>query len=133
MRSTEVGDIQAMDVTTPDSQQQGAPQDIQAMDISSHQMINWFQGTSKSWAPTNTLLNRLLGEHSTQLLMGHEGCKVQQPAPQLGGSVQFNNIPTTTLSCFMKKTLMEFSALPLISVPHHLWQTWITVLKQARK
>ncbi len=33
MRCTEVGDAQAMDVTIPDSQHQGAPQDIQVMDI----------------------------------------------------------------------------------------------------
>ncbi len=140
MRSTEVGDVHAMDVTTPDSQQQDAPQDIQAMDIlpPDDQLV---PADLQVLGINQHIDNQATGgaEHSAAaaVLDGSRGTQdPEQPAPQQGGGVKYHNIPTwaaynSLLSS--QKPLTEVSALPLIAAPAHEWQTLITVLKQTQQ
>ncbi len=75
--------------------------------ISSHQMINWFQGTSKSWTSTNTFLTKAPRGAHTQLLqltlMVHETCKNwnSQHLNRVAVSNFTTSLPgqPTTLSC----------------------------------
>ncbi len=102
MRSTEVADVQAMDVSTLESSSRMFLK-ISRLWISSHQMMIWFQGTSTSWISTHTLITRLLwgAQHSAAaavlVLNGSPGMQdPEQPAPPQGASVKLCNTPTWT-------------------------------------
>lgn len=119
MRTTEPGDVQAMDVSTSDSQLHDAPQDVQAMDInlpddqqapSDVQVMDINQPGDKQ-APEGSQ-----EPAAVAFLDGSAGMQdPEQPALQQGGGVKCHNIPTwAAYNSFLssEKPLTEVSAPP---------------------